>query len=78
MVDDDFVAAIRTERCLHCLGNGSTCFYVPYHSAVFGFIAGEYNQSAVFLKLLDRATEQNILLVSLLEETTARCTGYRK
>ena len=39
MVDDDLVAAIGTERCLDGLGYGSTCFYVSYHSTVFGFVA---------------------------------------
>ena len=42
MVDDDLVAAVGTERSLDSLGYGSTCFYVSYYSAVFGFITAEY------------------------------------
>ena len=38
MVDDDLVAAIRTEGCLDGLGYGSTCFYISYYSTVFGFV----------------------------------------
>lgn len=39
MVNDDFVAAIRTERSLDGLCYGSTCFYVSYYRTVFGFVA---------------------------------------
>jgi hypothetical protein len=39
MVDDDFVAAIGTERGLDRLSYGAACFYVADHGAVFGFVA---------------------------------------
>lgn len=39
VINDDFVAAIGTEGGLNCLGDCSTCFYVPYDGAVFGIVA---------------------------------------
>ena len=55
MVDDDFVAAVGTERCLHCLGYGSTCFYVPYHGTVFGFVAKRERERAIKSDVLFKA-----------------------
>ena len=78
MIDDDFVAAIGTERGLHCLGYGSTCFYISYYGAIFRFVAGREQLVGNSIDSLVRKGEKDVLLVSLLKETTVRRAGHRQ
>ena len=73
MVDDDLVATIRSEGCLDGLGYCSACFYIPYHSTVFGLVA-----AIVLVRFFCWWDWPEILLVALLEETAIRRAGHRK
>lgn len=73
MVDDDLVATIRSQGCLDGLGYCSACFYIPYHSTVFGLIA-----AMMLVGFFWWRGGPGILLVALLEETAIWRTGHRK
>lgn len=66
MVDDDFVAAVRTQRCLNSLGDGLTGLDIADNGTIFGIVAVKFSIISLLILIGSFSTSYDFFFGSVL------------
>lgn len=62
MVDDDFVAAVRTQRCLNSLGDGLAGLDITDNGTIFGIVAVKFSIISLLILIGSFSTSYDFFL----------------
>lgn len=69
MVDDDFVAAVRTQRCLNSLGDGLTGLDIADNGTIFGIVAVKFSIISLLILIGSFSTSYDFFRSVLLSSS---------